>query len=316
MADIRGKRIIMTGATGFIGSYTARAFLSEGAEIYALVRPGSEYKAISDPHFHVVTGELGDIERLSGFPERADLFLHFAWGGVNRQEIDDDAVHRRNLEESLGCLRLCGRLSIGVFMDAGSRVEYGIKEDGIMEESMDCDPVNAYGREKLHFYEEAAELCRESGIEYYHLRYFSVYGQGDHAWSIISTLTRELPLGHKVKLSDCRHRWNFMEVRDAAEAVTELYRHSFPGRLPGGSVIVNIASKDTRVLRDFVEEIYELAGRRGELSFGTFQQAKEGPLSICPDLKRLSELTDGAFRERISFSEGIRELIKYNETIL
>ena len=64
------------------------------------------------------------------------------------------------------------------------------------------------------------------------------------------------------------------------------------------------------------EEIYELAGRRGELSFGTFQQAKEGPLSICPDLKRLSELTDGAFRERISFSEGIRELIKYNETIL
>ena len=157
------------------------------------------------------------------------------------------------------------------------------------------------------------KLCREMGIEYYHLRYFSVYGKGDHPWSIISTLTRELPLGHRVELSACRHRWNFMEVRDAARAVVLLYKNrSGSGSSMEGYDIVNIASEDTRVLREFTEEIHKLSGGKGELCYGEFIQAKEGPLSICPVTERLKLLTNGEFREEIAFSQGISELIEYN----
>ncbi len=340
MTDIKGKNIFITGASGFIGSYTALLFLLLGAEVYGLIRPGSEEKAekaldtaaavwsrkpsdyglcnfsweevkpLIREHFHPVYGDIHDIEGIGGLPDRADLVLHFAWGGVNREEIDDEAIHHRSMEASLSLVRLSKRLGTSVFMDAGSRVEYGIKADGIMEESMDCAPINAYGRNKLLFYEQASGLCRELSIEYYHLRFFSVYGRGDHPWSIISTLTRELPKGETVSLSACRHSWNFMEVRDAAYAVAELYRSSFAGRLRSGSAIVNIASGDERPLKDFVEEIYELSGRKGSLSFGTFKQAKEGALSIIPSVDRLRELTDGSFYERMSFSEGIGELLK------
>ena len=84
--------------------------------------------------------------------------------------------------------------------------------------------VNEYGKAKLSFYKQAAPLCREYGMTYFHLRFFSVYGPGDHPWSIISTLTRELPKGETVSLSACRHRWNFMYIRDAAEAVYQLHQ--------------------------------------------------------------------------------------------
>ena len=316
-----GMRILITGISGFIGSYTAAALLRDGAEIYGLVRPSSIKKAEERLQFllgdtevkkiRLIPGDMKDILHVGGMPERLDAVLHFAWDGVNRQEIDDEDIHSKNAACSLELLRLASEHGAELFMDAGSRVEYGIKEDGRMEEGMDCHPINAYGRNKLRFYEEARRLCKSLGMSYLHLRFFSVYGIGDHPWSIISTLTRELPLGHDVELSACMHRWNFMDVRDASEAVVLLLKHR--DLIDEAHDIVNIASVDTRVLREFTEEIYELAGRRGSLSYGKFIQAKEGALSICPVTERLEMLTDHEFREEISFSEGIKELISFNE---
>lgn len=307
---IAGKKIVMTGATGFIGSHVAGLLLEEGAEVYALVRPDSPRRDRMPGHgrLHLVEGQLaeaGDSLREVG---RADGFLHFAWAGVNREEIDSPAVQGKNVEDSLACLKAARMLGCRIFMDAGSRVEYGIMEDGIMEESRECRPVNEYGKAKLEFYRRAEACCRQWGITYYHLRFFSVYGRGDHPWSIISTLVRELPQGNRVSLSACRHRWNFMEISDAARAVVQLYRES-EGR-GGETHIVNVASVDTRPLRSFVEEARELCGGKGQLEYGTFAQAKEGALSVCPTVEVLQELTRGTWTEQVSFAQGIQRMLE------
>ena len=149
---------------------------------------------------------------------------------------------------------------------------------------MECHPVNEYGKAKLAFFEQAKQLCRELQLTYYHLRFFSVYGKGDHPWSIISTLTRELPEGKTVSLSACRHRWNFMDIEDASRAVVELYRYSDSHR--GECHAVNVASEDTRVLRDFAPhctpEQRALIRRRAD-AYAALAQAE------TPDYNRLYE---------------------------
>ena len=73
--------------------------------------------------------------------------------------------------------------------------------------------------------------------------------------------------------------------------------------------IVNIASDDTRELRAFVEKVYRITGSKGNLEYGTFQQAKEGALSIIPDVQKLHNITCG-WKEKYSFEMGIRETLK------
>lgn len=311
------ERVVITGATGFIGRNLASLYLEKGALVYALVRPDSPNLAKLPRHKNLIPVPC-DLEHVSGCVDKigkADAFFHLAWGGVNRQEIDSPKVQKKNIESSIECVKAAARLHCQIFMDAGSRVEYGITEDGRMQEDMECHPVNEYGKAKLSFYKQAAPLCREYGMTYFHLRFFSVYGPGDHPWSIISTLTRELPKGETVSLSACRHRWNFMYIRDAAEAVYQLHqtaRQIRPEDNESG-LAVNIAGRDTRVLKEFVEEIHEIAGGRGRLEYGTFVQAKEGALSVCPDISRLETLTKGAWKEQYSFCRGIEETMRKEE---
>ena len=314
MTEIRGKRIVITGATGFIGRNVVKMFLDHGADVFVLVRSQSKQKDLLPVHenLHIVDGALADIAEAAKQIRNADVFLHFAWGGVNREEIDSPVVQKQNIDWSLECVKAAADLGCKVFMDAGSRVEYGIKEDGVMAEYMDCDPVNEYGKAKLAFYRQAKPLCEQWNMTYYHLRFFSVYGTGDHPWSIISTLVRDLPQGKTVSLSACMHRWNFMDIEDASRAIVELYRYSDTLE-QGHSEIVNIASEDTRRLREFVETIHSLTEKKGRLEYGTFVQAKEGALSICPTVDVLKRLTENTWKEQVTFEEGIRRMLQIND---
>lgn len=306
------ENIVITGATGFLGGHLAQWFLEQGDRVYALVRPGSAKLQYLPEHRNLLP-VYGTMEEAADCVEEighADAWFHFAWGGVNREEIDSPEVQAGNIRGSLACVEAAHRLGCRVFMDAGSRVEYGVIEDGrgVMTEEMECSPVNEYGKAKLDFFRQAVPVCERYGMNFCHLRFFSVYGYGDHPWSIISTLVRELPRGGRVSLSACRHEWNFMYIDDAVEAVGRLYEQ-VKGKPCKKGAAVNIASRDTRVLKSFVEEVFELAGKRGTLEFGTFVQAKEGALSIRPDVSRMEAMT-GGFKERYTFGRGITEMIK------
>lgn len=304
------KNIVISGATGFLGSNLVNKFIVNGDIVWAIVRPESKNRDILDrysPNLKIVFSELMDNRKIIDSIKQADAWFHFAWGGVNRKEIDSQEVQQYNIEMSVNVLSLAHELGCKIFFDAGSRVEYGIVE-GKMKEDLQCHPINEYGKAKLQFYKKATILCEKYNMKYCHLRFFSVYGFGDHPWSIISTLIRELPKGEKVSLSACRHLWNFMYIKDAIDAVYQLYlaileNDSFK------SEIINIASEDTRELRKFVEEVYAILGKSGTLEYGTFEQAKEGALSIIPDIQKLYDFT-GLWKEKYSFDMGIKDTLK------
>lgn len=292
-----------------MGRNLIRQLLIDGKnEIYAVVRPDSKNLGllpVSD-HVHMVPLPLDRLEDPNaGLPKYCDAFYHFAWGGVNRKEIDDPNVQQANIVQALDCVRAAKALQCKVFVDAGSRAEYGFI-DGPFREDAACDPITAYGKAKIDFCNQARELLKGSSTRLVHARIFSVYGPDDHPWSLVYTCVTKMLLGQPVELGPCTQLWNFMEVDDVCDLLIAFYEmhQRIP---PDDNAVFNVATRDIRPLREFVEVIRTLTRSESELRFSTFQQEKGSTFSIQPDMGKVERIF--GWEPKISFEEGIQRVI-------
>lgn len=305
--------IIVTGATSFVGAAVVRRLLEQGHRVFAVARPGSA----NLPHlmetapkerresFAVGQLELGEIGRVkesiaaSGLFDRADAWLQGGWDGAGSDNRTKGELQRRNTEYALEAVKAAAGAGCGKFLFTGSQAEYGICHESITEETP-CHPVSEYGKAKAAVLEPARALCKELGMEYIHGRIFSVYGPGDHPWTLVESCLRAWKQGGSIDLSDCSQRWNFLYIDDAAAALAGLLTD---GR--GG--VYNIAGNDTRPLRQFIEEMYVLCGKKGGYRYGARPQNAEGAAELIPDIGKLCR--ELPWQPRVSFSEGIRRML-------
>ena len=298
------KRIIVTGVTGFVGRYFAMEMLNTGYEVFGVARdPGRVARDLADhPNYRTIPGSLETISKEDFGDEPFDAFFHFAWGGVNRDEIDSDTVHKVNYENSVKCLEYALAMGCTCFLDAGSRMEYGYV-DGVMREDLEAHPDKAYGVWKEKFYQYAyAQMEERKNFDYIHIRIFSVIGVGDHPWSITETACRKFIKNEPMSFGPCTQLWNFMAIEDAVKAIRLLYENKDRFE-DADNRIVNIANYDTRVLRGFIEEIYQITHSRSEL---LFSEGDSGT-STYADVQKLTALT--GWKSEIPYYREIEKII-------
>ena len=298
------RRVAISGATSFIGSAALRLLLDRGCEVYGIVRPNSRSLHLlpDHPRFHPVLCSIGETEKWVDGIREADTFFHFAWGGPGMAGRADAAVQHQSAVDTLSAIRAAKELGVRRFFFSGSQAEYG-RVSGKITEETPCAPVIEYGKSKVEVFRAAPGLAESLGMEYVHARIFSVYGPNDHPYTLVPSCVRSFLRGERMELSECTNMWNFMHVRDAAEASVRLAECG----LPSPFAVVNVAGTDTRVLKDFVEEIHRLCGGTGECAFGA-RHVSETPVDNWPDITRLRQLI--TLPPPVSFEQGILELIR------
>ena len=306
--------VFVTGATSFIGRASVDQLLEAGCQVTAVVRPGSPgRRALEEMEgVEVVSLNLSEISALPGLLGREGklgqmgecAWLHLGWEGAGSDNRKKPELQRKNIGYALDSLETAARLGCGRFLFSGSQAEYGICE-GVMREDMECRPVSQYGKMKTEVLKNASLRAAELGVAYLHTRIFSVYGPGDHPWSLVETCLDKFLAGEPMELGPCTQIWNFLYVEDAARALVQLLL----GKGPAG--VYNVAGEDTRPLRSYIEEIYELCGRKGSYVYGTRPPNAEGTVSLRPDITRLKEAAH--FCPQVSFHEGIGRMIRLRE---
>ncbi len=225
---------------------------------------------------------------------------------VNREELDNPEIHDTNVAQAMCCVRMAKKLGCDVFVDAGSRAEYGFLE-GPFREDAACSPKVAYGWAKLKFCDQAQAYLKGSGTRFIHARIFSVYGADDHPWSLIYTCVTRMLADAPIDLGPCTHFWNFMEVTDTCALLYTFFR--LRDRIPEeDSGIFNVATRDIRPLKEFVQEIQTITNSKSELRFGAFKPGKDSTFSILPDMDKV-EKTFG-WQAEVSFAAGISKMIE------
>lgn len=293
------KRAVVTGATSFVGQYVLAELARHDVELYAVVRPGSariqDLRPIANTK--ILLADMADCGSWMPQIGHADWFFHFGWDGIGAQGRADRGIQEKNIESSVRCFESAVKLGCTRFLFAGSQAEYGPCKEEIAETHV-CRPVTPYGEAKLTTGQKLGESARRTGMNFYHARIFSVYGPGDHPWTLVSSCIRAFCKGQSIQLSSGKQSWNYLYAKDAARLLCRLVQNG------AESGVYNIASHDTRNLRAFVEEIRKACGG-GTAEYGGYV-SRERPVDLRPDIsKLLAQTGEIPFKD---FGTAIKEM--------
>lgn len=321
-------KVLITGVTSFIGLYTAKQLLADGHHVIGIVRPGSRNMhklekfglttEETDGRFQRVLMDFDDLPQPeTGEPhyratartvieENAgpviNAWIHLSWDGEGSEGRSNIDLQIQNVENAKKAYLMARLLGASKFIFSGSQAEYG------RGNHRSPKPVSPYGKGKKAFGQWALEqslldeLTEKIPMQFIHTRIFSVYGYGDHEGSLVNTVIRGTLKGESIELGSCTQRWNYLEVRDLARALSLLVSTE-----DSQTDVYDIASGDTRRLKDYVYTIHELAGGKGQLEFGKRSDNAEGDVDLMPANLKMQRL---GFHPEISFESGIGELIR------
>jgi UDP-glucose 4-epimerase len=297
-------RILVTGATGFLGSYLVADLLAHGHEVSVLVRPGGNPWRLSEvlAGVHVVEGSLTDVKALRSklAAARPHAIAHMAWDGVSNVDRNR-ALQARNIPMTAELAELGAEVGIETFAGAGSHAEYG-PYDRQIAESDETHPTTLYGKAKLAAGETARQLCSEHAVRFAWLRIFSTYGPKDADSWLIPSMIRTLRRTERMSLTKCEQRWSFLHARDAAAA----FRTALVN--PAADGIYNVGSPEAPELRDTVTHLRDLVNPAAELGFGDVPYRSDQVMVLQPDTQRLSAL---GWRPEVSLTDGLLETVNW-----
>lgn len=289
-------RIVITGATGFLGQALCRELTENGHKVTAVIRPESEGKSKSLTAAKTVLLPLEELESLEG---GYDVFFHLAWNGSGGDARNDYGTQLKNLLYMEKALKAAAKCGCGRFIGAGSQAEYGVIHKKATESGTVPSPFMMYGAAKLACLHMGKILAEQLGIRFVWPRIYSVYGPRENDPTLLGYVARTLREGNIPELSPCENMWDFMYITDFTRAMRLLAEH------PGAEGIYHVASGEQRKLREFVEEIRDIIKPGAGLNFGAKKADAKQTCWLEPDVSKIQDLGFGC---RVPFTEGVQNL--------
>lgn len=292
-------RILVTGATGSIGSAFVRQALEHGHSVAALVRPGSSATAL--PAHAALTTCVGSI----GTPPWGDLgrfapeaCLHAAWITDPRVYLES-TENDRYVQDSLALATGLFDRGVGHIVAPGTCAEYGPSVEPLDEARSPLAPSTPYARAKRSLHVQLAERAGRAGARLAWARVFQSYGAGEPPARLCSTLARRLAAGKPVTLRTPDAVRDWIYVDDVAAALLLLVER-------GGDTVVNVGTGIGRTVESVARTLAYMLGRPELIVAGDRHVDPLGPLVADPG--RLSRL---GWAPRVDLTEGLARLLAH-----
>lgn len=213
--EVRGRRILVTGATGFIGSRLARRLAREGAVVRGVGRKVERVRWLEEEGVELVRGDLLDPSVRAAIVADRDLVFHTAAA----LSADADAAQAINVDATRQLVQAGVRSGVQRFVHVSTVGAYAIDEEGAVSEetTLATRHPSTYPRTKAQAEIAAREVAAGGQIELVILRPSMVYGPGYGVWTV--TMSRNVCEGKPVMLGKGRGHFHPVYVDDLVEAL-------------------------------------------------------------------------------------------------
>ncbi len=317
-----GTRVLLTGATGFIGRRLTQALLEQGCDVIALVLPdevdaGGVCRCLPQG-VRVVVGDVTNGSPLAdGGPGASSAILrvleaaqptfvfHLAAVGTADTGLPMAEACRVNVGGMIALLEAIRRTeTVQRVVVIGTSYEYGARraDDGL-------DPFNPYSASKVAAWAFARAAYNAWGLPVVSVRPFQVYGPGQRREALVPAAIAAVLQGQDFHMTQGEQQRDFVYVDDVVRGLlAAMQAPDMEGR------VVDVGSGKLHRIIDVVERVWELAstdrrtGSAGRIVAGALSYRPGEVFAIPADVARTYQLT--GWRAHVSLDEGLRMTIR------
>jgi nucleoside-diphosphate-sugar epimerase len=276
------KRVLVTGATGFVGRQIVRNLSRLGCDLVLVIREGKQ-------------NTLNDLSITGSVVKTADLFSEDEFWWAKQCHDVDTIVHAawyaetgkylqssKNLKCLSGSLKLAqGAVSAGVrrIIGVGTCFEYDLK-DGELSVSTPLKPISTYAATKAALFMTWSQWLPAQSTEFAWCRLFYIYGEGEDVRRLVPYLRSRLEKGETAELTNGKQIRDFLDVAEVGNRIAQVALGNQEGP-------INICSGTPITVRQLAEQIAEEYGRLDLLKFGVREDNLVDPPCVfgLPNLK-------------------------------
>lgn len=295
------KRVVLTGASGFIGACCMEVLLKQSFEVHAVSSSGRFHSYSRQVEWH--HADLHNAEHVLRLmmAVQPHYLLHLAWDvrhGISLHSLEN----MRWVKSSLSLLQAFIDAGGKRVVMAGSCAEYDWNYGYLREDLTPIKPKNLYGICKNALYTIVTAAGDQSETSTAWGRLFFLYGPGEKTGRLVPAVVTALLRG---EVADCTHGEqirDYLYVKDAAEALVELLASDVRGA-------VNIASGQPLKIKEIIKLAAETTGRPDLVRLGALTLSEEEPPFMLANTRRLNE--EVGWFPRYSLDEGLKETVEW-----
>ena len=300
------KKVIITGATGFIGRHLLDYFKDNNVEVYAVSRrPDNSFTDVN-----WIIGDLKNLddELLKQFDAHIDkespfdCLYHLAWEGVMAGDKNLYEKQKSNIEIINNIIKICEYTGCTHIINSGTVAEY-VREDGLISDKCVPSPADLYGAMKVSCRNILEVMCKEKGIDIINTIVCSTFGEYRSDDNVVSYTIKTLLNNDTPRFGALNQMWDFLYVKDVAYALYLIGEKGIYGKTYG------IGSGRYKRLHEYINDIHDIMGSTADMDIGALEQKYVKVLNSCVDSYQLQK--DTGFSPRYSFEEGIKRTVEY-----
>lgn len=308
MGECFVNKVIVTGATGFIGKALTVRLLQEGKTVYSVVKNDSKIDGLKQyGDLITIVASFKDYFNLHRLikDDDIDVFYHFAWEGVFGDAFRDYELQLNNAHYACDAIMAAIKLKCKKFVFAGTLNEYEIKKYLNMN-SIEPRYTCIYATCKLASEMICKTLAFNCGIEYSAGLIAMTYGEGNKSKVLPNVIIKKFINNETPKLVTGNNKYDLIYIDDVVNAFVLI------GEKGVNQKSYYVGHRKIKTFKEIVTDVKNIINPNMELVFGEYEDTLDMDYSLI-DLDAL--YNDTGFECKADFKESILKTAEWVETL-
>lgn len=298
------KKVIVTGANGFVGSALVKELVKNDVEVLAMDMPGCNGNLPVCDKVKFLPLALDNISTLKDLINDRDFdcFYHFAWAGSAGAARADTKLQLQNAQWTIDCLRAAKEVGCKKFVAAGSIMEHETMAAAFASGNKPGLGY-IYGSGKLVAHTMAMSVAADIGIDLVWAEITNAYGVGELSPRMVNTTIRKVIKGEEPQFTAGTQNYDFVYIDDVAKAFYLIGKNGKPFNE------YLIGSSNAKPLKELLLEMKAAIAPDLNFVFGDIQFTGINLPLEKYDCSKTEK--DTGFKAQISFGEGCRRTMEW-----